>query len=179
MWFAIALLSLVQLFFVVIAVRLRSFRHLLFSLSDEIVGVPMPSPRSAIKKRDWALDLGTVTIEPGQTAKISACPQVLFRAQRLIATGDIEGVFMEYLFVGNQNQLPVLANPISLKCFAAGLMGNEMQLDTCQPALAITAVLVNKSDVARVFSLTAFGVAAGGEPVPRVSSELQKQVVAD
>lgn len=97
------------------------------------------------KKRRYVMGFGPTTIPPSSTVTISAQPQVLFRGEKLINTGDSNNLFIAGMFVGNLPQLPTFGNQISVSTFAGTVLDNEMLFDTCDPALNVTFQVQNVS----------------------------------
>jgi len=118
---------------------------------------PMTKSVQPTKKRRWPIAFGPTAVPPSTTITATANPQVLYRGEKLINTGDTTNLFISSLFVGNQQQLPSLGNPISVIAFGAGVLDNEMLFDTCQPALAITIQVQNLGTLTQTWSMTLFG----------------------
>lgn len=81
------------------------------------------------KKRRWPIAFGPTPIPPGTTVTVTAAPQVLYRGEKLVNTGDVTNLFISSMFVGNKPQLPSLGNAISVSAFAPTVLDNEMQFD--------------------------------------------------
>jgi hypothetical protein len=90
---------------------------------------PMTKQVQPTKKRRWPIAFGPTAVPPSTTITATAQPQVLYRGEKLINTGDTTNLFISSLFVGNQQQLPSLGNPISVLSFAPGVLDNEMLFD--------------------------------------------------
>lgn len=118
---------------------------------------PMTKSVQPTKKRRWPIAFGPTAVPPSTTITATANPQVLYRGEKLINTGDTTNLFISSLFVGNQQQLPSLGNPISVTAFGAGVLDNEMLFDTCQPALSITIQVQNLGTETQTWSMTLFG----------------------
>ncbi len=119
---------------------------------------PMTKSVQPTKKRRWPIAFGPTAVPPSTTITATANPQVLYRGEKLINTGDTTNLYISSLFVGNQQQLPSLGNPISVSAFAATVLDNEMLFDTCQPALAITIQVQNLGTTnTQTWSMTLFG----------------------
>lgn len=154
---------------------------------------PILESKPAAKKRLWPIAMGPTVIKAGESVNLQAFPQVYFRGNKIICTGDeihrsgirrllfltwcrlisMLGIalaqpggrcFITGLFIGSQAQLPLNTNPISTKSFDPGILDNVMLFDTCQPALAITMQIENRSDHDRVVSFTIFGNALDERP---------------
>jgi len=118
---------------------------------------PMTKRVQPTKKRRWPIAFGPTAVPPSTTITATANPQVLYRGEKLINTGDTSNLFISSLFVGNQQQLPSLGNPISVTSFAPGVLDNEMLFDTCQPALSITVQVQNLGTTTQTWAMTLFG----------------------
>jgi hypothetical protein len=112
------------------------------------------------KKRVWPIAFGPTSIPPGQSVVATANPQVYFRGQKLINTGDDTGLYIQQITVGNQQQLPANTNPISVRSFDPGVLENAMKFDTCQPALTLSLQVANLDTATHLWSMTLFGTAA-------------------
>jgi hypothetical protein len=119
---------------------------------------PMTKQVQPTKKRRWPIAFGPSAVPPSTTITATANPQVLYRGEKLINTGDTTNLYISSLFVGNQQQLPSLGNPISVLSFSPGVLDNEMLFDTCQPALSITIQVQNLGTVnTQTWAMTLFG----------------------
>lgn len=99
------------------------------------------------KKRRWIMGFGPTAIPPASTVTIQAQPQILFRGEKILNTGDTTGLFVQGLFIGQKSQLPTFQSPISVLAFATGVLDNELMLDTCDPALFVTWQIQNIDSV--------------------------------
>jgi hypothetical protein len=109
------------------------------------------------KKRRWPLGFGPTAIPPGMSVTADAKPQVLYRGEKLINTGDVTNLFIQNILVGNKPQLPSIGNPISVVAFGAGVLDNEMQFDTCDPALSISVQVQNVGTLTQTWHMCLFG----------------------
>jgi hypothetical protein len=109
------------------------------------------------KKRRWPIAFGPTGIPPNTTVTLTASPQVLYRGEKLVNTGDATNLYISGMFVGNKPQLPSLGNSVSVSAFANTVLDNEMQFDTCDPALSITIQVQNIGATTYTASLTLFG----------------------
>jgi len=109
------------------------------------------------KKRRWPVGFGPTAIPPNSTVTIQAQPQVLFRGEKIINTGDVTGLFIQGLFVGNKPQLPTFQSPIGVAAFAGTVLDNELLFDTCDPALFITFQIQNTTAATLTWSSTIVG----------------------
>lgn len=121
---------------------------------------PIMQKTAITKKRLWPIAFGPTAIPAGQSTVATANPQVYFRGQKLINTGDSTGLYITQITVGNQQQLPANTNPISVTSFAPGVLENAMKFDTCQPALTLSLTVANLGAATATWSMTLFGVAA-------------------
>jgi len=121
---------------------------------------PIMQKTKITKKRVWPIAFGPTNIPAGQSTVATANPQVYFRGQKLINTGDSSGVYITQITVGNQQQLPANTNPISVSSFAPNVLENAMKFDTCQPALTLSLTVANLDTATHLWSMTLFGVAA-------------------
>lgn len=127
-------------------------RHLAYSVASGLLAFVF----GRVTRR-YVMGFGPQKIEPGSTATIQAQPQVLFRGSKIVNTGDVEGLFIQGLFVGCKPQLPTFQNAIAVKFFGPEVLDNEMSLDICDPALFITWQIHNTSDTAKYFSASISG----------------------
>ena len=67
------------------------------------------------------------------------------------------GLFIQGLFVGQLSQLPTFSNPIAVASFGSDILDNEMNFDSCHPALYITLQVQNVSAEERTFSASLLG----------------------
>lgn len=132
----------------------KEFRDKKKALSQPIAAV-----RS--KSRNWQVGFGPVTIAPGQTVAMSSRSSCLFRGEKIIFTGDSDGVFITNMFVGNKSQFPALGRPIAAGAFlpAAMTLASGILLDTCERSMDIVFSVENRSSDPRTVCLTLFGKA--------------------
>ena len=109
------------------------------------------------KKRRWTVGFGPEPIPPLSTKSVQAQPQVLFRGEKLINTGDVTGIFIQGLFVGQKSQLPTFQNPIAVATYSPGVLDNELMMDTCDPALFITFQVQNQTAATVTWSMSLIG----------------------
>jgi hypothetical protein len=109
------------------------------------------------KKRRWTIGLGPAAVPPSSTVTVQSQPQVLFRGEKLINTGDSTGLFIQGLFVGNKSQLPTFQSPIAVGTYAGGVLDNELMMDTCDPALFITVQVQNTSAATLTWAMSIIG----------------------
>lgn len=121
---------------------------------------PIMQKTKISKKRVWPLAFGPTDIPAGQSTVATANPQVYFLGRKLINTGDVTGLYITQITVGNQQQLPANTNPISVRSFGENVLENAMKFDTCQPALTLSLTVANLDTETRTWSMTLFGIAA-------------------
>lgn len=109
------------------------------------------------KKRRFTLGFGPTAIPPLTTVTVQTQPQVLFRGEKLINTGDGAGLFLQGIFVGNLPQLPTFQSPISVLTYAGTVLDNEQMFDTCNPALFITFQVQNTTSATLTWSMSLIG----------------------
>lgn len=109
------------------------------------------------KKRRYTMGFGPATVPPGTTITAQGQPQVLFRGEKLINTGDYTGLFIQGMFVGNKPQLPTFQNSIACKTYEGQVLDNEMLFDTCDPALFVTFQIQNVSAGTLTWSMSLIG----------------------
>lgn len=109
------------------------------------------------KKRRWVVGFGPTAIPPLSTVTVQAQPQCLFRGEKLVNSGDVTGLFIQGLFVGQKSQLPTFQNPIAMAVFAGTVLDNELMLDTCDPALFITWQIQNTTAATLTWSASIIG----------------------
>lgn len=118
---------------------------------------PVTQKVNPTKKRRWPVAFGPTGIPPNTTVTITVTPQCLFRGEKLLNSGDATNLFLQTLTVGQKNQLPTNQNAISVSSFGAGVLDNEMLLDTCDPGLSIQLAVQNIGAVTYTFAMTIFG----------------------
>lgn len=109
------------------------------------------------KKRRWIVGFGPATVPPLTTVTVQSQPQCLFRGEKVLNTGDVAGLFIQGLFVGQKSQLPTFQNPIAVAAFGTGVLDNELMLDTCDPALFITWQIQNTTSATLTWSSSIVG----------------------
>lgn len=103
---------------------------------------PMVANVAPNKARAWMMPF-TVYGTIGQSVNVTATPQCLFRAEKLVvneigSSTNGFGTTITQALVGQKNQLPTTTGGISSTAFLQNSLGNGIQWDTCQPALTIT-----------------------------------------
>jgi len=111
------------------------------------------------KARQWQLPFGPEKIAPGARLSITQQPQCMFRGEKIIVTGETDGLFIENIFVGPQAQMPTAGSGISALFFTSESLDNDIVMDTAQPALSITMAVGNRSQKERTFAAVLFGKA--------------------
>jgi hypothetical protein len=104
----------------------------------------------------WALSLGPVTVPAFTSVTLQVQPKVTFRGEKLINTGSTNGLYIQSLFVGQNNNLPSL-QPIPISLFSSESLCNDFLLDVCHPALYITLIIQNTASQAETFAASLFG----------------------
>lgn len=119
--------------------------------------VALTERKPVTKKRRYTLGFGPATVPPGTTVTVQTRPQQLFRGEKLINTGDVTGLYLTGIFVGNDAQTPTFNSAISVKTYEGGVLDNEQMFDTCQPAIDITMQVQNISTATATFSMSLVG----------------------
>lgn len=114
-------------------------------------------PQLPPRTREWCIGLGPIVVPPGEVVTLQVQPQILFRSEKIVATGEIDDVYIQGAFVGQRSQLPTFQHPIALSAFKPEAVGNGMKFDTCDPALFITFQLQNLSDKPKKVAITLLG----------------------
>lgn len=109
------------------------------------------------KKRRFTVGFGPAAIPPNSTVTVQSQPQVLYRGEKLINTGDSTGLFIQGMFVGNKPQLPTFQSPIAVSTYAGTVLDNEQLFDTCDPALFITFQVQNITAATLTWSMSMVG----------------------
>ena len=110
------------------------------------------------KARQWVIGFGPTPVPPYGTITNQQQPRVLFRAEKIINTGNGDGLALSSLFVGNRSQLPPNVS-IPLSNFNANGLDRGMIMDTCDPALMITMQVQNSTSAILTFSAALYGKA--------------------
>ena len=105
---------------------------------------PILQTNPPTKKRRQPIGL-TYSFTQTGTVNVSVQPQCLFRGEKLIVSetyspsgaSAANTTVINAIFVGNKSQFPTLQSSVPSSAFAAGVLDNEMLLDTCQPAIFI------------------------------------------
>jgi hypothetical protein len=111
------------------------------------------------------LGFGPVRIEPGETARVVARPQMLFKGTRLAYVGPARTFVLTNIQVGWNSQLAgSVETPMeSFPPLPAGLASVSDWLNNCgisdraQPGMDITLVIQNVSRTSAEFSAVLFG----------------------
>lgn len=95
-----------------------------------------------VKARDWVIPF-TVYGTTGTQTTVTATPQCLFRAEKLVvneigSSTNGFGTTITQMLVGQKNQLPTTTGGVSSSAFLQSSLGNGIKFDTCQPALTVT-----------------------------------------
>lgn len=118
---------------------------------------PIVQKIAPTKKRRYVMGFGPAVVPPSSTITAQAQPQVLFRGEKLVNTGDSTGLFIQGMFVGNKPQLPTFQNAIAVSTFAGTVLDNEMLFDTCDPALFVTFQVQNTTAATATWAMSLFG----------------------
>lgn len=118
---------------------------------------PIVQKVAPTKKRRYVMGFGPTAVPPSTTVTAQAQPQVLFRGEKLVNTGDVTGLFIQGMFVGNKPQLPTFQNAIAVSTFAGTVLDNEMLFDTCDPALFVTFQIQNTGATTATWAMSLFG----------------------
>lgn len=103
---------------------------------------PVVKNVAPVKARDWVMPF-TIYGAVGTTGTVTATPQCLFRAEKLVineigSSTNGFGTSITQMLVGQKNQLPTTTGGVSSSAFLQSSLGNGIKFDTCQPALTIT-----------------------------------------
>lgn len=118
---------------------------------------PVTQRVTPTKKRRFTMGFGPATVPPLSTVTVQAQPQVLFRGEKIINTGDITGLYCQGLFVGNKPQLPTFQSAIAVATWSGNVLDNEQMLDTCDPALFVTFQIQNTTAATLTWSSSIIG----------------------
>lgn len=127
------------------------------------VAVEHSQPKTLPQKfptRSWMHAFSDQLVESRKTTPLSFSPQCHFRVDKVICTGDLEGLYLCSILVGQKLQIPAVGEEcfIPLSIFALGGV-NDYRFDTCQPAFEISIYVINKSDRPKRFSMVLSGTA--------------------
>lgn len=111
-----------------------------------------------VRGRRGCISFEPEVVEPGKTVTVAVKAQTFFRGTRIINTGDVEGLFIQGVFVGNRPQLPTYKNALSVK--ACELPGLDIDLDPCRRTMDVTIQITNLSDKPKQWSTTILGYVA-------------------
>lgn len=114
------------------------------------------------RTRDWMLPFTSV-IPPRSSLTLQQQPQVLFRGEDILYTGD-KGLRITQLFVGQKLQLPYNSDGFDVELWRhlpdREALRSGMKIDTCDPALYITIQAYNPTDAPLTFDCCIKGKAA-------------------
>ncbi len=128
------------------------------AVATQVVDLASPQAVRLNKKQEWAITFGAIVIPPGETIVATNTPDCLFRGDELINTGNVDGLYISGIFVGNMPQLPPNISPISVAVFQPSILNSgTRQFDTCQLGLTISIVVENRSSSPRTFAMTMQG----------------------
>lgn len=108
------------------------------------------------KTRNWSIGFGPTAIPPNTTRHVTSQPGCLFRGEKIINTGDTNGLFVKGLWVGQKSQLPTFQKPIAAAAFT-NTFGSDVLLDTCEQARAMTFEIENVTSATLTWSCSVFG----------------------
>jgi hypothetical protein len=116
-------------------------------------GVP---PRNS---REYALGLGSTSVQGNSSANINVQPQVIFRPERLVVPSNLAVDFLlTDIKVGKNSQL-VSTGAIPAVVFTETAFGVRLKMDTCQIAMFVTISVTNQNPAARNFQGAIIGPA--------------------
>jgi hypothetical protein len=98
------------------------------------------------KRRSWSMNFGPVEVPSGETVTVSATTRCYFRGNKIINTGEVDGLYVLNIFVGQRPQFPQsMFQPV------------EFQMDVATPAQNITFVVANASSKPRMWAMSLIG----------------------
>jgi hypothetical protein len=116
-------------------------------------GVP---PRNS---REYALGLGSTSVQGNSSANINVQPQVIFRPERLVIPSNLAVDFLiTDLKVGKNSQL-VSTGAIPAVVFTETAFGVRLKMDTAQISMFVTISVTNQNPAARNFQGAIIGPA--------------------
>jgi len=120
------------------------------------VRAPVVEGGFTLRNRRWAIGVGPRVIDPGALTVITVERQRLFRGEKIVNTGDVTGLYIVGLYVGDKAQMPLLS-PVAVATFEGSVLDNELYLDTCDVGLRMAFQVQNFSAVPRTFAATVIG----------------------
>jgi hypothetical protein len=106
------------------------------------------SPRSS---REYALGLGSTSVQGNGSANINVQPQVIFRPERLVVPSNIAVDFLiTDIKVGKNSQL-VSTGALPAVMFTENAFGVRLKMDTAQISMFVTISVTNQNANARNF----------------------------
>jgi len=116
-------------------------------------GVP---PRNS---REYALGLGSTSVQGNSSANINVQPQVIFRPERLVVPSNLAVDFLlTDIKVGKNSQL-VSTGALPAVVFTETAFGVRLKMDTCQISMFVTVSVTNQNPAARNFQGAIIGPA--------------------
>jgi len=109
------------------------------------------------KTRSWALSFGPEAVPAGGRITITQRLQMLFRGEKIINTGDVDGLYIENIFVGARMQMPNNGGAISVGAFDNRSLSSELRMDTAQPGFDIAIAVRNAATDPRTFAVSIVG----------------------
>ena len=105
-------------------------------------------PRNA---REYALGLGSTSVQGNASANINVQPQVIFRPERLVVPSNIAVDFLiTDIKVGKNSQL-VSTGALPAVMFTENAFGVRLKMDTAQISMFVTISVTNQNPAARNF----------------------------
>ncbi len=111
------------------------------------------------KARSYQLSFGPVVIPAGKTTTIGQTVQMYFRGEKLMNTGDIDGLIIENIVVGQRMQMPNAAITGGMSAAAFTNPIGELYMDTATSGQSIVIIVRNAATDERRFSAVLFGKA--------------------
>jgi hypothetical protein len=129
------------------------------ALADKIAqGSTLVKERPISKGRTVPLGFDSETpIDPGQTRRVTARPQVVFKGIRPIVSSDIAGSFLIQDIVIGKNSQFAANGAIPARVFEGNAFGVELDLDTAQISQDIIMIVENISSAPVRFIATLIG----------------------
>jgi len=116
-------------------------------------GVP---PRNS---REYALGLGSTSVQGNSSANINVQPQVIFRPERLVVPSNLAVDFLiTDIKVGKNSQL-VSTGALPAVVFTETAFGVRLKMDTAQISMFVTISVTNQNPAARNFQGAIIGPA--------------------
>jgi hypothetical protein len=117
--------------------------------------MPRVQPKKA---RQYAIGFGPEVVPAGKTITLTTQLQMMFRGEKIINSGDTDGLYVENIFVGTRMQRPNLGG-IPVVVFGSSSFDSEVVMDTAAPGVNIAIIVRNAATDPRTFAATIFGKA--------------------